>query len=736
MGATLSVMFLRHAGDALLAGTRGYPNKHVRTARRIEGAAMRVAYLALCLAEQGGAFRWDAAGECVTFDPPDGMSIGSFVPEKDAKEKKKKQQQQQQQANADGEAEAASSSGSVPPQKDDKKHKHKQGNAGPAESSGQSANVTGEGQKNVTAGEENRGIVIDGEQQHKTTADSEAQQRETDVKATAGEQGPQRNAHVISAASHGQSESVAEAEAEAEAEADTSSSPAGDEVKHGKEKKGAIVIDVDEVDGSELVIGLRLRRKEDDKQQQQGGATDPPANAPSGNASHANANASHGNAASPPPTNAPPGNAPPANAPPANAPSGNAHSGNALNGNASSPGNAAAPAAEEAPLTASEQMVDYAKTIAHGRLSIEDLWTAKLIVAKKLKELHRDLARAEVAARRDRKRRYDEEDQGDHDGHLVPDEGETLGTLWDDALGFLGALVPTQSHATLVRAVEGAARLAVEWTLLLWDAHFQKSLNKMHLCPEQGKDKPEEDPTEEGAPRNRDRCPSADFWDQEIGPHGERLVLLADLVPHLARTVEGQGVRRASDLVVAEVHALVARLRRYENKQLKDADKQRPFSGHPEPSALKYMMCVTEVRLIDGAPHNKLLEVTVQDDGSTFEPDPDVARDKLRKLLEQDSVLRAAYRARSWPYLGGRAAARKMARDIVTACYAALRAPPPPPQQQAEEARSDDAASAAVARYRRAADNVRRARKDEALTDALKISVRDGGKPRASGGGS
>ena len=67
MGASISAVFLRTAGDVVISATRKFPNKDHRIARRIEGAAMRCAYVALCYASLA-PLAWDAAGNCVRVD--------------------------------------------------------------------------------------------------------------------------------------------------------------------------------------------------------------------------------------------------------------------------------------------------------------------------------------------------------------------------------------------------------------------------------------------------------------------------------------------------------------------------------------------------------------------------------------------------------------------------------------------------------------------------------------------
>ena len=68
MGTSMSSLFVRAVGDAMIASTYGYANASAGASnRRIEGAAMRVAYAALCLASFC-KFRWDAYGACVAMD--------------------------------------------------------------------------------------------------------------------------------------------------------------------------------------------------------------------------------------------------------------------------------------------------------------------------------------------------------------------------------------------------------------------------------------------------------------------------------------------------------------------------------------------------------------------------------------------------------------------------------------------------------------------------------------------
>jgi hypothetical protein len=64
MGTTMSSLFLREAGDVVIAATRKFPNRAHRFARDIEGAAMRGAYVALVHASLA-PLAWDPIAECV-----------------------------------------------------------------------------------------------------------------------------------------------------------------------------------------------------------------------------------------------------------------------------------------------------------------------------------------------------------------------------------------------------------------------------------------------------------------------------------------------------------------------------------------------------------------------------------------------------------------------------------------------------------------------------------------------
>lgn len=275
--------------------------------------------------------------------------------------------------------------------------------------------------------------------------------------------------------------------------------------------------------------------------------------------------------------------------------------------------------------------------VCHERLSNEDLWRVRVYAGEKLAKLHEDCVRTEQRMRRARR---ELSDIGVHDGHLVILEDETPGTTWHDLVVKARDWIPVQSHETLERVIAGASRLCVEEVLLLQNV-FDTSAH-VSMFPNEQED------------------------------HDERIATLAELLPHLAAQVQAHGCVAASGRVMREFEALVARVRRMEDKRLKDEDKHRRFTS-TAPSEYIYMMSITSATISDAAAiydqeKSPMASFEVQSFGGSLEPDPEVARGHFGKILEE--AFKGAYSKRADAYVLGRLAARRIAEAAVSACYA------------------------------------------------------------------
>jgi hypothetical protein len=300
--------------------------------------------------------------------------------------------------------------------------------------------------------------------------------------------------------------------------------------------------------------------------------------------------------------------------------------------------------------------------VCHERLHYVDLWHVLVVVGEKLRAVHVDSVRAQRRTRRIR-RKLMEADLGFHDGHFVPQEGETLGTKWHDVVMWVGDRLPIQSHESLVRVLTSAARLCCEEVLVRWKEVFDTN--------------PDHD---------------SEYPLSEQVSHDDRVELLGLLLPHLAAQVRSVGTTVAADRVLREIEKLVDRLLRRENKALKEAEKQRPLT-EPGPSAARYMMSVASIQIGDDLPSPEAImfggggggtdeavegekathvgnasTLVVTPFVSTLDPEIDVARDHMREMLAT-AFATGPYEKRSVTYVRGRLAARAIAEDIVTACY-------------------------------------------------------------------
>lgn len=301
------------------------------------------------------------------------------------------------------------------------------------------------------------------------------------------------------------------------------------------------------------------------------------------------------------------------------------------------------------------EMARLVARVLHERLDYVDLWRILVVVGEKVRKVHVDCIKGERLARKVRKFHIDQDD-GIHDGHFVLTEGETVGTMWHDVQMWVADHIPIQSHETLVGVVEGAARLCCEEVLR---HHVDKFV---FMDPSGG-------------------YVVSKYIMNDQEDHNARVDLLSKdgLLAHLAKQVKEQGAAIAADGVIREIEALVDRIRRTEDKALKDKDRQRPLSVNA-PSAARYMMSIDSISIgSDALPTGAtaksppLAIVMASDIGGSLEPDMDVARERARKLLRQ--AFTAIYDAPAPAYSGGLAASKKIAADIVDVCYACYTLP-------------------------------------------------------------
>jgi hypothetical protein len=273
------------------------------------------------------------------------------------------------------------------------------------------------------------------------------------------------------------------------------------------------------------------------------------------------------------------------------------------------------------------QLEAKARIIVQERLSQEDLFKFHIAVGDKVRSLHTQMIAAIRAARRRR------EEEGD-DPSIGP---------WDSVVQNISDAIPIASHETLVELLAGMTRLASEEAMLRWPsfAGFCQDGYRTRFYAEQN-------------------------------AYDERCALLRGLMPHIARTLRDMGTQNAAERVIDEVVKLSAQVAKEDRARYEEAGEDRPLDA-PSLTAARVMMAVAALELSDKDGDGVEVRASIQPIGKALEPDAQAARASLRRVLAAAFI--APYDDRAFCYVGGKAAATAIAREIVIKAVARMLQP-------------------------------------------------------------